>query len=211
MTASATTVAGVAGVDPVVDDELAREVPHTVVVIAKSPVPGRVKTRLTPTFSGAEAAALAAASLRDTFDVVSEVGAARVVVAWDGPDVSWLPPGAERIDQRGAGLDERLEAVFHDVLADLAPGVDRPTLLVGMDTPQLTADLLTRCWQGADAVLGLSEDGGYWAIGFRRHVPGAILGVPMSTETTGEEQLRRLRCRKRPVPTRHCDKAKSKR
>ncbi|MEO3936528.1 DUF2064 domain-containing protein [Dermatophilaceae bacterium Soc4.6] len=179
--------------DAVVGADLAREVPHTVVVIAKSPVPGRVKTRLTPTFSGAEAAALAAASLRDTLDVVGGVGAVRVVVAWDGPPVPWLPDDAERIGQRGGGLDERLEAVFHDLLADLAPGLERPTLLVGMDTPQLTADLLTRCWQGADAVLGLSQDGGYWAIGFRRHVPGAILGVPMSTETTGEEQLRRLR------------------
>lgn len=66
-------------------------------------------------------------------------------------------------------------------------------MLVGMDTPQVSVDLLTRDWDGADAVLGLSEDGGYWAIGFRRHVPGAILGVPMSTDTTGEEQLRRLR------------------
>ena len=40
-------------------------------------------------------------------------------------------------------------------------------LLVGMDTPQLTAELLDRSWHGADAVLGLSEDGGFWAIGLR--------------------------------------------
>ncbi len=176
-------------------------VPHTIIVLAKSPVSGRVKTRLSPTFTPAEAAALAAAAIRDTFDTVSRVGPPQTVVAWDGPAVPWMPASARILRQRGDGLDERLEHVFTDVLgparhasgAPEDPFTDRPTLLVGMDTPQLRPEHLTADWRGADAVLGLSPDGGYWAIGFRRHVPGAIRGVAMSSEHTGAEQLARLR------------------
>ena len=66
-------------------------------------------------------------------------------------------------------------------------------LLVGMDTPQLTPELLDVDWAGSDALLGLTEDGGYWCIGLRRPSAEAIVGVPMSTERTGAEQLARLR------------------
>jgi len=163
--------------------------PDTLVVLAKSPRTGRVKTRLTPTFTPEEAAALAAAAIRDTFDAVAEAAPRHTVVAWDGPFVPWLPPQATVLRQRGRGLDERLEAVFADLLRD---GGDRPTLLVGMDTPQLRGADLDVDWRGADAVLGLCEDGGYWAIGMRRYRPGSILGVPMSTDHTGADQLDRL-------------------
>ncbi|MEO7059062.1 MAG: DUF2064 domain-containing protein [Lapillicoccus sp.] len=167
---------------------------HTVIVLAKSPVAGRVKTRLMPTFTGAEAAALASAAIRDTLDTVARVAPAATVIAWDGPVVPWLPSSSRLLAQRGDTLDERLEHAFADVLGPGSDvGTDRPTLLVGMDTPQLLPEHLTVDWRGADAVLGLSPDGGYWAIGFRRHVPGAIRGVVMSSERTGSEQLARLR------------------
>jgi SAM-dependent methyltransferase len=66
-------------------------------------------------------------------------------------------------------------------------------LLVGMDTPQLTPGLLDQSWRGADAVLGLSEDGGFWAIGLRSADPHAVFdGIPMSSERTGAAQLARL-------------------
>lgn len=178
-------------------------IPDTVIVLAKSPRPGRVKTRLQPTFSGEEAAALAAASIRDTLDAVADLGPRLTVIAWDGPAVSWLPPDALVLPQRGAGLDERLEHVFEDVFSLGASvgedgngpgrGRGRPTVLVGMDTPQLTAADLDVDWTGHDAVFGPSHDGGYWVIGFRRHVPGSIVGVPMSTPQTGGAQLERLR------------------
>ena len=164
--------------------------PDTVIVLAKSPVPGRVKTRLTPTFTPHEAAALATAAIRDTFDAVRQAAPRRTVIAWDGPRTRWLPEHAVVLDQRGESLDERLEHVFADLLGE---DDDRPTVLVGMDTPQLRASDLDVDWSGVDAVLGLSEDGGYWAIGFRRYHPGAIHGVPMSTVRTGAEQLARLR------------------
>ena len=166
--------------------------PETVVVLAKSPQPGSVKTRLQPTFSAAEAAALAAASIRDTLDAVAALGPRHTVIAWEGPTVPWLPAGVTVVPQRGCGLDDRLEHVFGDVMRDVA---DAPTVLVGMDTPQLCASDLDVDWADHDAVLGPAHDGGYWAIGLRRFVPGAIRGVPMSTPRTGADQLARLRSR----------------
>lgn len=159
-----------------------------VIVIAKSPRPGRVKTRLTPVFSPHEAACLAAAAIRDTVAAARGTGL-RTVVAWDGPPAPWLDAEAEVIAQRGEGLGQRLDAAFADALGT---AVDRPTLLVGMDTPQLTpADLLAD-WHGADAVLGPCEDGGYWSIGLRRYLPGLFDDVPMSTDHTASDQLARL-------------------
>ena len=167
-------------------------VPDVVVVLAKSPVAGRVKTRLQPTFSAAEAAALAGAAIRDTLDAVAELGPRRTVVAWDGPPVPWLSSTVCVMRQRGSTLDDRLENVFEDVYASEG-NAPATVLLVGMDTPQLTAADLDVSWDDRDAVVGPSCDGGYWAIGFRRHVPGAIRGIPMSTSRTGAEQLARLR------------------
>ena len=165
-------------------------VPDVVVVLAKCPVAGRVKTRLQPTFSAAEAAALAAAAIRDTLDAVAGLRARHTVLAWEGALPGWLPRGVPVVSQRGSGLDERLEHVFADVYAGV--GNRRASvLLVGMDTPQLTVHDLDTEWDG-DAVLGPACDGGYWAIGFRRHVPGAIEGVPMSTARTGAQQRDRL-------------------
>jgi SAM-dependent methyltransferase len=66
-------------------------------------------------------------------------------------------------------------------------------MLIGMDTPQVTAELLDSDWEGADAVLGLSEDGGFWAIGLRSgHPAGIFEGIPMSISRTGSAQLARL-------------------
>lgn len=160
----------------------------SLVLIAKAPVPGRVKTRLTPAFTPEQASALAEAAIRDTLEVMRAVEA-RTFLAWDGPVPSWLPADAAVVRQRGSGLDERLTHAFADVLHHAGTG---PALLVGMDTPQLAVSDLEVDWRGADAVLGLSEDGGFWAVGLRRFHADAFRGVPMSTSDTGRAQLRRL-------------------
>jgi len=158
-------------------------------VIAKEPVPGRVKTRLTPPCTPAEAAELARAAILDTIDVVSRTPVARRVLVFDGDQRDWRPKGFELVAQRGDGLGERLAAAFADV--------GTPALLVGMDTPQLTPALLVAgvralAQPGVDAVLGPTVDGGYWSVGFARSVPGAFDGVPMSTRSTWASQRRRL-------------------
>ncbi|HZW45537.1 MAG TPA: DUF2064 domain-containing protein [Dermatophilaceae bacterium] len=161
----------------------------TLIVMAKSPVAGLVKTRLTPAFTPGQAAALAQASLRDTLDTVAAAPALRRMVAWEGAHRSWLPDGVDVIAQRGDGLDERISHAFHE--AFVRPG-HGPALLVGMDTPQLRVADLGLDWDGADAVLGLSPDGGYWALGLGHFHPDVVNGVPMSTSHTGRRQLERL-------------------
>ena len=159
-------------------------------VIAKSPLPGQVKTRLCPPCSPSQAAELAEAALRDTLAAVLATSCDRRLLVLDGEPGDWADPAFEVIAQRGETLDERLAAAFED-----AGG---PTLLIGMDTPQVTPRLLEDGLRAlsapdADAVLGPALDGGYWAIGLRRPDPLAFLGVPMSTARTGQAQLARLR------------------
>jgi uncharacterized protein len=159
------------------------------VVIAKAPRPGRVKTRLMPPCTPAQAARLARAALQDTLDVVASTRAPRRVCVLDGEPGPWLPAGFDVIAQRGDGLDERLAAAFDDV--------GGPALLVGMDTPQITPALLEAaaerlCRPGVDAVLGAAADGGWWALGLRRPEPALLLGVPMSTASTCARQRERL-------------------
>lgn len=160
----------------------------TTIVIAKQPVPGRVKTRLTPPLRPDQAADVAAAALADTLAVASAGPSAHRVLAFDGDPTDWARPGWTVVAQAGGSLDQRLEAAFAAVAAG-------PALLVGMDTPQLTVAHLDRFDPARyDACLGLAPDGGYWAIGFGEPdlARSAIVGVPMSTGRTGAAQLARL-------------------
>ncbi|MGV0096420.1 TIGR04282 family arsenosugar biosynthesis glycosyltransferase [Streptomyces californicus] len=158
-------------------------------VIAKEPVAGRVKTRLCPPFSPAEAAELAAASLADTLETLLALPARRRVLVLDGRPGDWAPPGFEVVPQSGGGLDERLAAAFG--------GCTGPALLVGMDTPQIGAAhlapaLAPDAWDGCGAWFGPAEDGGFWALGLAEPDPALLLGVPMSVPETGAVQRRRL-------------------
>jgi uncharacterized protein len=156
-------------------------------VIAKDPQPGRCKTRLCPPCTPDQAARLAAAALSDTLDVVTSIPSARSVLVLDGDPSRWRRPGLEIVPQRGQGLAERLAGAFADT--------GSPALLVGMDTPQLTAELLAdglRALRDHDAVLGPAADGGYWSVGLRCPCPAAFAGVPMSTDQTHAQQRRRF-------------------
>jgi uncharacterized protein len=165
----------------------------TLIVIAKAPVPGRVKTRLSPQFSLATAAALAEAALADTLQTVRDAALARPVLALDGAPGDWLPPGFAVVPQAHGGLDVRIAAAF-EAASRLSGG---PAFLIGMDTPQLPRTLLEPSWDNIDALLGPACDGGFWALGFRNPDPAtvqrAVIGVPMSQPDTGQEQLARLR------------------
>ncbi|WP_328478834.1 DUF2064 domain-containing protein [Streptomyces sp. NBC_00377] len=156
----------------------------TLLVIAKEPRPGRVKTRLTPPFTPREAATLAEAALVDTLRTVAATPARRRVLVLDGAPGPWLPPGFDVVPQCAGGLDERLAVAF--------AGCDGPALLIGMDTPQVTPALLTVDFAGCDAYFGPAEDGGFWALGLAHPDPELLRGVPMSTPRTGAVQRERL-------------------
>jgi uncharacterized protein len=161
----------------------------TVIVVAKQPLPGQVKTRLTPPLTPDQAADVAAACIADTLATVGSWPAHRHVLLLDGVVPNRLRGDFEIWPQVPGSLDVRLAAAF-----DRATG---PTLLVGMDTPQLrarhvSAVLARDAWDGSDAYLGPADDGGFWAIAMATPQPGPLLGVPMSTPATGQLQRRRL-------------------
>jgi rSAM/selenodomain-associated transferase 1 len=158
-------------------------------VLAKAPVPGRVKTRLCPPLSPEQAAALAGAALDDTIAAAQAACASRRVLVLAGGPAPPLPPGWTVTAQRGDGLAERLAAAFAD---------HAPALLVAMDTPHVRPALLDAGLDALathDAVLGAAHDGGYWAIGLRAADDAVFRGVPMSVASTGAIQRARLEAR----------------
>jgi hypothetical protein len=174
-------------------------------IVAKAPVPGQVKTRLTPPFTAHQAAALAAAALLDTLDAcraAAVLAGAEVVVALSGDPAQAVSGSAIRsalarvrvVPQRGKGLAPRLAAAHLDAAGDFGT-----TLQVGMDTPQLQPQVLANglarlsAPDGPDAALGLAEDGGWWALGLRRSGAARCLAnVAMSTDHTGLDTLAAL-------------------
>jgi rSAM/selenodomain-associated transferase 1 len=163
-----------------------------IAVIAKAPVPGRVKTRLSPALSPEQAAGVAHAALLDTLDAVAQVPVRRRLLVLDGSPEGLVPDGFDVLAQRGYGLDERLAAAYTDAFATC----ELPTLLIGMDTPQVTSRVLTAAVTAllcGTAVLGHADDGGWWALGLHAPDPALFLDVPMSTDRTGLLQEQRLR------------------
>ncbi|MDM4138746.1 MULTISPECIES: DUF2064 domain-containing protein [Mycobacterium] len=173
--------------------------PVTLLVVAKAPEPGRAKTRLAAAVGDRVAAEIAAAALLDTLDAVAAAPVAARVVALTG-DVAGAANAAEIrevlarftvIPQRGEDFAARLANAHADAAAGL------PVLQIGMDTPQVTADLLAGCARRlleAPAVLGPARDGGWWVLGVRQPAMADCLRtVPMSVPDTGELTLKALR------------------
>jgi rSAM/selenodomain-associated transferase 1 len=166
--------------------------PAQLLVLAKAPVPGRVKTRLCPPCTPEQAARVAAAALADTLAAGGALAVARRTLVLDGgyrPPRGWLV-----VPQRGEGLGARLSHAFADTAVR-----GTASLLVGMDTPQVTVTMLDAAVAelsagGVDAVLGPAHDGGWWALGLRRPHHAAVLrDVPMSRPDTGAATLAALR------------------
>lgn len=164
-------------------------------VVAKAPVPGLAKTRLAAAVGDDAAADLAAAALLDTLAACEgAVGADRVHVALTGDleaaarvgDLRRALAAHDVFKQCSGGFDRRL-AHAHGEVARRAPGA--PVVQVGMDTPQLTPELLLGLGDALgelDAVLAPADDGGWWALALRDPaVAAALVGVPMSTGETG--------------------------
>jgi uncharacterized protein len=163
----------------------------SLLVLAKAPVPGRVKTRLCPPCTPAQAAAVAAAALADTLAAVHATPAVQRTLVLDGEYPA--PAGWAVARQRGDGLGARLAHAFADTAR---PGT--PALLVGMDTPQVTPRHLTRILAAldhADAVIGPATDGGWWTLALRDpHAAAALHDVEMSTSDTCRQTVAALVC-----------------
>ena len=169
-------------------------IPVTALIVAKAPVPGLAKTRLAAALGDRVAAGIAAAALLDTLDAVSDTPLAAKVVAMTGDLASACQSEAIRerlsgfivVEQRGDDFADRLANAHADAAAAAGP---MPVLQIGMDTPQVTAEILTRCARallGAHAVVGPARDGGWWLLGVADAATAECLRqVPMSRPDTG--------------------------
>ncbi|RNL79000.1 TIGR04282 family arsenosugar biosynthesis glycosyltransferase [Nocardioides marmorisolisilvae] len=169
-------------------------------VMAKSPVPGRVKTRLAADVGHELAAELAARALLDTLAACSEAFS-ECHLALDGdladaaswPALREATAGWQVFPQCSGVLGDRL-AHAHARVAQAGPG---PVVQVGMDTPQLTAGDLVAVAERSrpgTAVLGPAEDGGWWVLGLADpDAARSLVDVPMSTAVTGALTAQALR------------------
>ncbi len=175
-----------------------------VLVLAKAPVPGRVKTRLARTEGGERAARLASAALLDTLEAAAAaLTPARCFLALEG-DLTDATGGAALaaachgwavLPQRGATFAERIVDAHTEVHARTGC----PVVQIGMDTPHVGAaalgEVADRLAGGTRLpVLGAARDGGWWVLGSTG--PGDLTGledVPMSTARTGADTRALLR------------------
>lgn len=150
-----------------------------VVVMAKAPRAGTVKTRLAPAFGHQRCGELQA--VLTTTVTTAAVGAAeRTYLAYAPADAraevaTLVPPATDLIPQRGRHLGERMSAAAEDAFAAGAGRV----VIVGTDTPTLTRHVLSAAFAAldhTDAVIGPALDGGYYLIGMR-HAASQLLSI----------------------------------
>lgn len=181
--------------------------PRRLIIFAKYPRAGEVKTRLVPPLTFDEAADLAGAFLADTLATAraaatlaganvelrvaseAEVEPMRALLLATMPDANTVEAGAPMIRaQRGNGLGERLHAATEAALREGCAQV----CVVGSDHPTLPAAYLVDAFARlgrADLVLGPAEDGGYYLVGLRRAIPEIFALGCFSTPRLLEETL----------------------
>lgn len=167
------------------------------VIFAKAPQAGSVKTRLIPALGADGAAALACQMLRHTLwqTLAAQLGPVELCMspppknpAWHGVDV---PAAVLRTAQGGGDLGQRMARAVERVTTQQR----QPVLLIGTDCPTLTAARLTEAahqLESHDAVLVPATDGGYVLIGLKAPCPQVFTQMPWSTSTVAFETLRRM-------------------
>jgi uncharacterized protein len=164
------------------------------IVFARAPQPGHVKTRLAAQIGFDFATRLYAAMLRDTLKVAAEAenrNICRVAVAFTPHDA--LAPGTyslsqfwdgEFFAQNGSDLGEKMREAVH---SRFAQGAKR-TVIIGSDKPDLTTDVIRDAFahlEESDLVLGPARDGGFYLIGARAPLPNNLFSnVPWSSSQT---------------------------
>ncbi|OGF11183.1 MAG: hypothetical protein A2W00_10015 [Candidatus Eisenbacteria bacterium RBG_16_71_46] len=165
-----------------------------IAVFAKRPVPGRVKSRLSPALPAALACDLYRGMLQDALAAAAGAGAEQRWLYWaeaDGPGVgldAW--GGFRETAQRGGTLGERLAGAF----AELIPAAGDRAVVIGADCPPLDGGVAGAAFAAlaeADLVLGPTVDGGYYLVGLARPAPALFRGIDWSTPQVLEQTLER--------------------
>ncbi|MGK0360489.1 MAG: rSAM/selenodomain-associated transferase 1 [Bradymonadia bacterium] len=160
-------------------------------IFAKSPAPGRVKTRLAPAIGEAGAARLHTAFVRDV--VARHDTLARALTVWRAGDLAhplWAELGVDLATQCDGDLGDRLAGAFATELAD-----GSAVVVLGTDSPTLPQGLVDRAFadlQTHPVVLGPACDGGYYLIGVRGAVPPVFKGIDWGTESVFAQTVEAL-------------------
>jgi uncharacterized protein len=171
---------------------------RTLIVLAKEPRPGLVKTRLASEagWTPERAAAVAEAFARDTLRVCSKVRGARLVIGYTPADAEgWfrdVAPHAELVPQVEGDLGARIDAAFAVAFESGAAAA----VAIGSDTPHLSPEAIDEAFRRlgeADVVLGPARDGGYYLIGLRARRPALFHGIAWSTSGVLAATLERIR------------------
>jgi len=168
-----------------------------ILLFVKTPVEGRVKSRLAASLGDGPALELYRCFVLDILDTIAACGH-EVIIFYDPPgqqdDITgWLGSGRDYRPQEGIDLGERMELAFRSAFSS---GASR-TILIGSDFPDLPAKILIEAFdelERHDAVLGPALDGGYYLIGsnrdgFRSEV---FHNIPWSTSAVFEETMQVL-------------------
>jgi uncharacterized protein len=161
------------------------------IIVAKEPIAGLVKTRLAASIGAERTAALYRCFLQDTIALARRVPACDLALSFWPPDAAphfrALDPAALLLPQSGADFGHRLLSAFEQAAA---AGYDE-LVLIGSDNPSLPPDYVTQAFAAlaaAPAVLGPSEDGGYYLIGMRTPQPALFeRGIAWSTAHVAQQ------------------------
>jgi uncharacterized protein len=169
---------------------------RTLVVMAKAPRPGMVKTRLTPSLPVEAVTELYGCLLDDTMALARSLGTVEVAVmcpASDEEELTRLTRGAVGVvAQKGEGLAAALTSVFAHFAA---PGRQRVVAFNG-DSPHLPASVLECAFEtllAFDVVVGPTHDGGYYLVGAKAAHPTLFDSDGMGTKSALEALLARAR------------------
>ncbi len=172
---------------------------RVLLVFAKAPVPGKVKTRLAEAIGEEEAAAIYRRLGQEVVDGVRE-GNYQTVIAFDPPDSAkevreWLGPNElVFVPQSEGNLGDRLTEAFRNAFADADT-----VCVIGTDAPGVNRALVERAFAelerpgGAQVVVGPAMDGGYYLLALRRPVDTLFRDIPWSTDRVLERTLERIR------------------
>jgi len=175
-------------------------VPRTLVIMAKAPRPGAVKTRLTTNLSAEAVTGFYCCLLEDTLALARslklKVGDVEVAIMCPESDANALARlagnQASIVAQKGEGLAAGLTSVF----AHFAEGHQRRTIAFNSDSPHLPASILESAFEKLatrDVVVGPTYDGGYYLVGAKAAHPTLFDGDGMGTKSALEILLERAR------------------
>ena len=163
-----------------------------IIIFAKAPIPGRVKTRLRPPLTPETAAGLYDCLVRDTLELMLRfAGRADVELHTDAETDAWGEYGLARRRQGEGALGAKMLGALARALLE----EDRPqAIIVGSDSPALRAEDIEWLLEAQeDVALGPTEDGGYYAIACRALKKDMFAGVSWSTAKTMRETVAAVR------------------